>query len=217
MTEADAIRTRYARRSPRIDPALPYILEERNEAVAHWIARSNLDVEHAKVLDVGCGYGLVLKHLLNIGFKPENLAGIDLIPERARTAEAQLPTGVRIWCGDAVAADLRDELFDVVLLFTVLSSVLGDRRALAKRAWELTRPGGCVLCYDFRVDNPFNPDVRGLPIRELRSLFPQASVSYQRLTVAPPLARVLARLYPVLSRLRFLRTHALTCCRKPGA
>jgi hypothetical protein len=102
-----------------------------------------------------------------------------------------------------------------VLVSTVFSSLLDDafQQRLAERIWDWTRPGGGVLWYDFTVDNPRNPDVRGVPLRRIRELFPDASIEASRVTLAPPLARVVSRwhpsLYTLLNSLPMLRTHVL--------
>jgi hypothetical protein len=76
-----------------------------------------------------------------------------------------------------------------------------------------------VLWYDFTVDNPRNPDVRGVPLDEVRALFPQARISARRVTLAPPLARAVCRLspslYPLLNAVPLLRTHVLAWIEKP--
>jgi hypothetical protein len=86
--------------------------------------------------------------------------------------------------------------------------------------WRWVAPGGGVLWYDFTVDNPRNPDVRGVPLARLRRLFPQAAITHQRVTLAPPLARPLCRLHPGLyalaNALPLLRTHVLAWLAKPG-
>ena len=75
------------------------------------------------------------------------------------------------------------------------------------------KPGGGVLWYDFTVDNPRNPDVRGVPLRRVCALFPQAQLRARRITLAPPIARAAARLHPalytLLSLVPGLRTHLL--------
>jgi hypothetical protein len=75
------------------------------------------------------------------------------------------------------------------------------------------KPGGGVLWYDFTVDNPRNRDVRGVPLRRVQALFPQARVQAQRVTLAPPIARAVSRLHPslytVFNALPPLRTHLL--------
>ena len=81
------------------------------------------------------------------------------------------------------------------------------------------KPGGAVLCYDFTVDNPRNRDVRGVPVARLRELFPQGRVSASRVTLAPPLARVVCRAHPSLYTVFNwlpLRTHVLAWIDKPA-
>jgi hypothetical protein len=78
--------------------------------------------------------------------------------------------------------------------------------------WQWVAPGGGVLIYDFVVDNPRNPDVQGVPLAEVRRLFPHARITSRRLTLAPPLARHLPAplLAPAAMLLPFARTHRLT-------
>jgi hypothetical protein len=77
----------------------------------------------------------------------------------------------------------------------------------------MTKPGGGVLWYDFCYNNPKNRDVRGVPMRRVRELFPESSPIMRRVTLAPPISRVVTRLssglYPMLNALPLLRTHAL--------
>ena len=79
--------------------------------------------------------------------------------------------------------------------------------------WTWVRPGGGVLWYDFTVDNPRNRDVRGVPVARIRQLFPEGRLRWQRVTLAPPLARRACRLHPSLytlfNALPWLHTHAL--------
>ena len=86
--------------------------------------------------------------------------------------------------------------------------------------WSWLKPGGAVLWYDFTFDNPRNPDVRGVPLARVRALFPAAlSVEARRVTLAPPIARRVARLHPSLYTLfntvPALRTHVLAWIAKP--
>jgi hypothetical protein len=103
----------------------------------------------------------------------------------------------------------------VVLQSLVFSSILDDafQAALARRMWQLVRPGGGVLWYDFVYDNPANPDVRGVPVRRVRELFPEAAIVIRRVTLAPPISRRVCRIHPaaygVFNALPFLRTHVL--------
>ena len=85
--------------------------------------------------------------------------------------------------------------------------------------WSWLRPGGAVLWYDFTYNNPRNPDVRGVPLRRVQALFPQAHITARRVTLAPPLARAVVRVHPALyglfNSLPWLRTHILCWIEKP--
>ena len=86
------------------------------------------------------------------------------------------------------------------------------------RCGRWLRPGGAVLWYDFTVNNPRNPDVRGVPLPRVRNLFPQGRPRHRRLTLAPPLARAVTRIHPGLypvHALPVLRTHVLAWIDKP--
>jgi len=80
------------------------------------------------------------------------------------------------------------------------------------------KPGGAVLWYDFTVDNPRNPDVRGVPLARVRALFPQGRIDRLRVTLAPPIARLVCRggsgWYPVFNAMPLLRTHLLAWIEK---
>jgi hypothetical protein len=123
--------------------------------------------------------------------------------------------------GDACSAPIAPESLDLVLQCTVFSSLLdeGFQQQLADAMWRWLRPGGAVIWYDFTVNNPRNADVRGVPLARLRSLFPQAHISHQRVTLAPPLARAVCRVHPALyglfNALPLLRTHMLAWLQKP--
>jgi len=84
---------------------------------------------------------------------------------------------------------------------------------------RVTKPGGIILWYDLRFNNPWNPNVRGIEAAEIRSLFPGCNVRLERLTLAPPLARHIVPIsYPIalmIEQLPFLRTHYLGVIRKP--
>ena len=172
---------------------------------------------------MGCGAGGNLLELLRLGFAPEHLSGIELLPERLALARAVLPDALPLLAGDALHASVPEESLDIVFVSTVFSSLLDDayQQRLAEAMWAWLKPGGAVLCYDFTVDNPRNPDVRGVPLARLRQLFPQGRLRYRRVTLAPPLARALVRLHPILypiaNSMPWLRTHVLAWVEKPAA
>ena len=70
--------------------------------------------------------------------------------------------------------------------------------------------------YDYFVSNPSNPNVRGVSRREIVRLFPGLSIFLKRVTLAPPITRVVApvstAVYRLLSSLpRFVLTIWVFC------
>lgn len=228
--ELQAVRERYGRRerlpsATLYDPMGPYVCPVRQERERAWIRcfrrAGLLPVHDKRVLEVGCGGGGNLIDLVRLGFRPENLVGNDLLDEPLGRARSILPSAVTLLPGDACALELEEGSFHVVLQSTVFSSVLdrGFQERLAQRMWRLVRPGGGVLWYDFTWNNPRNPDVRGIPVAQVRRLFPAGRPWWRRLTLAPPQGRRLCQitpaLYPVFNALPPLRTHILCWIEKP--
>lgn len=222
--EPGAVVERYARRQSQVpsglyDPLAPAVYmaqQERERALIRLIRTVGLaPVAEKRVLEIGCGSGSNLLELLGLGFVPENLVANELLEERAALARRRLPQGVRILPGDATGLDLGNDAFDVVYQSTVFTSLLDNafQQELARRMWQWVKPGGGILWYDFVFDNPRNPDVRGVPVRRIRELFPQADIRRWRVTLAPPISRRVTRLHPELYRVfnafPFLRTHVL--------
>ena len=223
-----AVAARYARRAGddryRADrPEVQQMLREREAALRRLFASQGWHtLQDKRVLEVGCGSGGNLQRLLQMGFRAEHLAGIELLPERFQAARASLPEAVRLIEGDACGVDWPPQSVDAVLVATVFSSLLDDafQQRLAQVLWRWVKPGGGVVWYDFTVDNPRNPDVRGVPLSRLRELFPEGLVRHERVTLAPPIARLVCRLHPRLygafNAWPVLRTHVLAWVGKPA-
>jgi SAM-dependent methyltransferase len=227
--ETAAVAERYARRGDAgrysvLRPDVWQTLQERQRAMLGLFAQAGLhDLSSLTLLEVGCGAGGNLLELLRLGFAPAHLNGVELLPERLAQARAVLPEAVALHNGDALAENLPAQSLDIVYVSTVFSSLLDDayQQRLAEAMWRWLKPGGALLWYDFTVDNPRNPDVRGVPLSRLRALFPQGHLHHRRVTLAPPLARAVTRVHPALytlfNALPWLRTHVLAWIDKPRA
>lgn len=223
--ELDAIAARYARRAGRgegdryslLRPEVWQMWQERQRELLKLLARRPGSPADWRATEVGCGAGGNLLDLLRLGLRPAHLTGIELLPERLIAARAALPEGVRLLAGDAAAADIAPGSQDLVLQSTVFSSILDDalQQRVADAMWTWLKPGGAVVWYDFTVDNPRNPDVRGVPLRRVRELFPQGQLTARRVTLAPPLARTFPAAYGLLNLVPWLRTHRLVLIDKP--
>ena len=227
--EARAVAERYARRGAAGDrysllrPDVWHTVQERQRALLQLLARQGrTDLAALRLAEVGCGSGDNLLELLRLGFAPQHLQGLELLPERHEQARRVLPAALSLTLGDATQAAIEPASLDLVLQATVFSSLLDDafQQRLADAMWRWLKPGGAVLWYDFTVDNPRNADVRGVPLARVRALFPQGQVVHRRVTLAPPLARAVCRLHPslygVFNALPLLRTHVLAWIGKPG-
>ncbi len=219
--EWSRLESAYARRrnSSRYDlsnPAYTLLVREREEKVLHLQAKyGRASLASATILDIGCGTGNWLRDFVRWGAPPENLCGVDLLPDRVDQARKFSPLGVALTCQDATDLQLPDASFDLILQSTVFTSILNPmmKQLLAREMLRLVRPEGLILWYDFHVNNPWNRDVRGIPKAEIENLFPNCQVSLEKLTLAPPLGRLIAplsaRLYQALSRIKPLCTHYL--------
>lgn len=221
--EVAAIRERYARRAAcdgwrynLVNPAVWQSIHERQRKTLQLFCRLGWhDLSRVTLLEVGSGTGGNLLELVRFGFAPRNLQGIELLEERYVQAREALPPALHLIQGDACAVDMPGESQDIVLQSTVFSSLLDDafQQRLANTIWRWVKPGGGVLWYDFTVNNPRNPDVRGVPVERVRALFPHGRIQAQRITLAPPIARRVTAVHPSLyswfNTLPPLRTHVL--------
>lgn len=173
-------------------------------------------------LEIGCGSGQWLGCLKEWGVPGEAIVGIDLLPERLDAARRAISPPVGLVCAEADHLPFASASFDVALLITTFSSILNpDVRRQA--AWEVLRvlqPGGVILWYDFLIRHPGNRDVQAMRRVEIQRLFPQCDAVLQRVTLAPPIARMVApvsfKLCRQLERIRLLRTHYLGVIRLPN-
>jgi len=64
----------------------------QERAIVSLLNQNNIQLEEISVLDVGCGYGGLLRFLATLGAAPKNLFGIDLMEYRI-DAEARYLAG----------------------------------------------------------------------------------------------------------------------------
>jgi ubiquinone/menaquinone biosynthesis C-methylase UbiE len=197
------------------NPGNQAILKERRDTVRRVLdSHGFLPLDGRKALEVGCGSGKVLASLLEFGAKTEDLYGVDLLPDRIDDGRKRYP-GIHFWCANAEQMDFPDGTFDLIILSTVFSSILDGvmARNVAAEVYRLLKPGGAVLWYDFRYNNPRNANVRGMTKSHIKTLFPELTMYLHTITLLPPLARLLGRLtpvvYPALCTIPILRTHYL--------
>jgi ubiquinone/menaquinone biosynthesis C-methylase UbiE len=186
--KANNVGSRYSLTSP----ASLMAVQERERLLLAQFSVRGWEAADLDCLDVGCGTGGELARLIAYGANPTRLHGVDLRSEAIAAARGRLPA-CDLVTGDASEMPFATDSMDVVMQFTVLSSILDDgvRQAVAAEMIRVCRPSGLVVSYDF-ITNPTNPDTRGLGREEIRRLFAGCTVRFHRTTLAPPIARRIA-------------------------
>jgi len=221
--EKNRIETEYRRRETEVEsdlyapwqPAESFIVAERKNTAARLLQNAGkFPVLGDKCLEIGYGKLGWLADLISWGLRETDLSGIELDEKRARIAQNALPNAdLRV--GDATNLPWADDSFKVVVASTVFSSILDAdvRKLIAGEISRVLISGGVFVWYDLAVDNPRNRNVKGISAKELKNLFPQFAGEIKRVTLAPPIARLIAprslTLATFLSAFPFLRTHLL--------
>ncbi|MCY2990963.1 MAG: class I SAM-dependent methyltransferase [Planctomycetota bacterium] len=203
------------------DPANLASIQDRERRTLCLLERRGFrPLQTKRILEVGCGAGHWIRAFIQWGAAPENLTGVDLLPDRVAEAQRLCPSGVRLECGSAAELAFPDDAFDIVLQSTVFTSILDAdlKQRVAQEMLRVVKPEGAILWYDFRVNNPRNPDVRGVRMSEIRRLFSGCQIQLKAITLAPPLARRLAVFSPLacdlLARIPWVCTHYVGLIRK---
>jgi SAM-dependent methyltransferase len=205
------------------DPGHLYLMQRREEALLWAIRRHDLQpLADRRVLNVGCGGGEEILRQVLYGADRRRIVGVEvraqpLVDMRRRFGEVQAVQA------DASQLPFADASFDIVHQATMMTLVLDAelRTKIAKEMRRVCSPSGAMLWFDYRYSNPANREARGIGAAEIRRLFPGCDIWLQSLSLAPPLARSLARYSVTLCRalewLSPLRTHYLAVIRRRAA
>jgi SAM-dependent methyltransferase len=104
------------------------------------MVRAFVDLEDARILDVGCGIGTYVRRFRRFS---EDVHGIEVEPERVAEASQELPNIVL-----AKGEDLPypDDHFDLVFSNEVIEHV-DDDRVTAREMVRVTKPGGAIVLF----------------------------------------------------------------------
>ena len=199
--EEARIRTAYGLRDKNdaryswFNPGYQLMMQQCERRMLALLSRCGFaDLRFKTTLEIGSGTGHWLREFVKWGARPENVTGIDLIHERLLKARELCPARMNIHCSSAAQLPFASETFDIVLQATVFTSILDEelKRSVAAEMLRVVKPTGLILWYDYHVNNPWNKDVRGVKRREIYRLFPDCRIHLKRITLLPPLARVIA-------------------------
>jgi ubiquinone/menaquinone biosynthesis C-methylase UbiE len=226
FVEEERIQKAYARRPhsnrySRFNNAYLFMVHERERRLLRLLAEYGFEqLESKKLLEIGCGDGDLLRDFIKWGARPNNLFGIDVIPERVTEAIDVCPRTVHICRGNAARLEFPDDTFDLVLQSTVFTSVLDSdiKTRIAAEMYRVLKQNGLILWYDYHMNNPQNRDVKGVKSHEIEALFPNCEVRLQRITLAPPITRALVPyswlLCYALSKIPWLCSHYIGVIQK---
>lgn len=172
------------------------------------------DLGGVRMLDLGSGELFWTEKIVELGLSRNNSIASDLLHWRL-AAGRKKGRSVDAVTSSAAALPFNSSSFDLVSQLTMMTSVLdhSTRGNIATEIKRVLKPGGYILWYDFRYNNPFNKNTRAIGLPEIRTLFKGMTVDCETVTLLPQLARKLGGKSSLLLNsfyaLPILRTHYL--------
>jgi SAM-dependent methyltransferase len=108
-----------------------------NSRRAQWIDRKI--APHSRILEIGCGRGLLLNALSHLGHECHGTERSDLAAVRARKN-----VGIRVYTQPLEECPLKENSFDAVILWHVLEH-LESPKTILKHLFKLTKPQGLLI------------------------------------------------------------------------
>lgn len=208
------------KRYSRSNPANLFIFQQRQRQALKLLNNAGVDLSACDILELGCGGGAVSLEFLSYGIDPARLHGVDYLFESLQTAKRKL-SGSALVCANGEYLPYPKAAFDLIMQFTAFSSILDQeiRNHVASEMLRLLRPNGLILWYDFWL-NPTNPQTRGIRPGEIRKLFPDCRYFFRKITLAPPIARLVVPIsWPLayfLESLKVFNSHYLVAIQPLG-
>lgn len=172
-----------------------------------------------------------MQRLVFFGADPNNLYGIDLVPDRIDAAKDSCSPRIHLSLGNAEQLPYPNDYFDYVFQFMVFTSILDDKikKSIAKEMLRVLKPGGKIIWYDFppsiisRLSKMLGLQKTGsyhiAPIdkTEINQLFAGYEIKLKKVTLHPKIAgmlRVNWVLSMIMEQLPFTRTIYLGVVKK---
>jgi ubiquinone/menaquinone biosynthesis C-methylase UbiE len=143
----DSVQKEYARLAPDYDRRWSFYIEATLQATL-----SHLEIRSGDlVLDLGCGTGTLIQHLLKIAPEAE-IFGLDPSAEMLEIAKQKLPDSVQLTAGSATNLPFPNDCFDVLVSTSALHYFRNPDRAVREMQRVLKPSGRLILtdwCYDY--------------------------------------------------------------------
>ncbi|MBA7511778.1 Ubiquinone biosynthesis O-methyltransferase, mitochondrial [subsurface metagenome] len=145
-----------------------------------WLGNSNLS-ENSKILDVGCGAGMIAKEVANRGYE---IWGMDYSYNMIRKAKTicnvNMKFDTNFLQGDIESLPFKDSVFDMVLCLGVITYLKSEQKALQEMS-RILKPGGTMI---LSILNKFSLakclDISVLVKRRLQRIAGNRIVSWQK-------------------------------------
>jgi ubiquinone/menaquinone biosynthesis C-methylase UbiE len=127
------------------DRLLPTIYQDRHSTALGWV--QDLDLRpNSRILEVGCGAGLLTVALARSGYTVDALDATDAMLQMTRNAAARrcVQDRVRIHAADVHALPFQPHTFDLVIAIGVIPWLHSERLAL-REMQRVLKPGGYLL------------------------------------------------------------------------
>ncbi|MGH9626652.1 MAG: class I SAM-dependent methyltransferase [Bryobacteraceae bacterium] len=145
----NAIRREYAHLAPEYDRRWSFYIEATTSATLARLSSSPT----ARILDVGCGTGVLLQRLAQ-NQPRATLTGIDPVPEMLTVARRRVPLSIELHEGWVEELPFADSAFDLVISCSMFHYVRQPVVAL-REIGRVLRPGGELVitdwCNDYRT------------------------------------------------------------------
>ena len=229
--ETSAVRERYARRDgdaqrySLLNPEALFRTQERQRAIADLFVRIGLrDVSEIRLLEIGCGTGANLLEFLRFGFN-RSICKASICSRRTSNVRAACcrsaphtswrrsgrRPGQRFQPGARTSSTRRRS--------SRLCSTPGFQQRLADVMWESCPTGRRGAVVRLHSQQPTQPGCARRSRAPDTPIVPGGRFRMRRVTLAPPLARLVARIHPKLyapiNSCPWLRTHVLAWIGKP--
>ena len=119
----------------------------------------------AKILEIGCGNGFILKALYEKGYK--NVFGVEPSNDAVEKADKRIKDNIRV---DMLCPGIFDKgYFDLIFFFQTFDHVK-DPSAFLRICYDLLSPAGYILA--------FNHDIEALPVKILKHRSPVIDIGH---------------------------------------
>lgn len=107
-----------------------------------WLDNSNLS-KNSKILDVGCGAGMMVKEIANKGYE---ILGMDYSYNMIRKAKdiCNAKVDINFLQGDIESLPFENSVFDIVLCLGVITYLKSEEKALLEMS-RVLKPGGTMI------------------------------------------------------------------------